>query len=175
MVQSFPKPQKPIRFLTGFTLLEVLFSLFTMVAVIIAVFSLVQQTTSFLPLSGQRLIASYLAQEGIEIVRNLRDTNKIKGDDWLTGLTGCVSGCEADYSSQSLASWTGRYLLNNNSFYNYTVGQTTNFQRKIILTTADALENPDPDTDILKIEVQVFWHEKGRTHSFLTTEKLYNW
>jgi len=175
MVQSFPKPQKPIRFLTGFTLLEVLFSLFTMVAAIIGVFSLAQQTTSFLPLSGQRLVASYLAQEGIEIVRNLRDTNKIKGNDWLTGLTGCASGCEADYSSQSLASWTGRYLLNNNSFYNYTVGQTTNFQRKIILTTADALENPDPDTDILKIEVQVFWHEKGRTHSFLTTEKLYNW
>ena len=175
MVQSFPKPQKPIRFLTGFTLLEVLFSLFTMVAVIIGVFSLAQQTTSFLPLSGQRLVASYLAQEGIEIVRNLRDTNKIKGNDWLTGLTGCASGCEADYSSQSLASWTGRYLLNNNSFYNYAAGQTTNFQRKIILTTADALENPDPDTDILKIEVQVFWHEKGRTHSFLTTEKLYNW
>lgn len=160
---------------SGFTLLEVLFALLVMTVAIIGVFSLVQQTTSFLPLSGQRLVASYLAQEGIEIVRNLRDTNKIKGNDWLTGLTGCASGCEADYSSQSLVSWTGRYLLNNNSFYNYTVGQATNYQRRIILTTEDALENPDPDTDILKIEVQVSWHEKGRTHSFSATEKIYNW
>ncbi|MDP3093712.1 MAG: hypothetical protein Q8N16_03015 [bacterium] len=148
-----------------------------MVVAIIAVFSLVQQTTSFLPLSGQRLMASYLAQEGIEIIRNLRDSNKVKEVDWLTGLTGCAAtGCEADYSSQSLTPWTtGRNLLNDGSFYNYALGQATSYQRKITLTTEDASENPDPDTDILKIEVQVLWQEKGRTHSFLASEKLYNW
>jgi len=153
----------------GFTLLEVLFSLTVMVLAIFGVFSLLNQIALFSPLTGQRLIASYLAQEGMEIVRNLRDNNKLQGANWSQGLDSCQAGCEADYLSQSLTSWTGtgRYLKNNGSFYNYAVGSDTPFKRKITITPEGS--------DLLKVNVEVFWSEKGRDHSLALRENLYNW
>ncbi len=37
-----------------------------------------------------QITAFYLAQEAVEYVRNVRDTNRIRGDDWITGLTYCL-------------------------------------------------------------------------------------
>jgi prepilin-type N-terminal cleavage/methylation domain-containing protein len=37
-----------------------------------------------------QITAFYLAQEAVEYIRNARDTNKIRGDSWLTGLTACL-------------------------------------------------------------------------------------
>lgn len=41
-----------------------------------------------------KIIAGYLAQEGIEVMRNIRDNNWASGADWLNGITTCtVPGC----------------------------------------------------------------------------------
>ncbi|MBU4351250.1 prepilin-type N-terminal cleavage/methylation domain-containing protein [Patescibacteria group bacterium] len=151
----------------GFTLLEVLISLAILIVGVVGVFALIQQTISFLPLSEQRLAASYLTQEGIEIVRNLRDTNIVKGNAWNLGLTGCNAGCEADYASTSLVAWTNQYLLDNNNFYGYSSGSQTLYKRKITIDTGTA--------DVLKITVEVSWQEKSRSHSIKASEDVYNW
>lgn len=151
----------------GFTLLEVLISLAVLIVGVVGVFALIQQSISFLPLSEQRLAANYLAQEGIEIVRNFRDTNIVKGDDWNLGLTDCGGGCEADYVSTSLSYWANRYLLNNNSFYNYSSGTPTLYKRKIIINAGTA--------NVLKITVEVSWRERSRSHSIEARENIYNW
>lgn len=151
----------------GFTLLEVLISLVIVVVGVVGVFALVQQTISFLPISEQRLSASYLVQEGIEIVRNLRDANIVNGEVWNSGLTGCDLGCEADYAGTSLTAWADRYLLDNNSFYNYSSGSQTLYKRKIIIDAGAV--------DVLKITVEVSWQEKLRSHSITAREDIYNW
>jgi prepilin-type N-terminal cleavage/methylation domain-containing protein len=152
----------------GFTLLEVLISLTIITVGVVGVFALVQQTISLLPVSEQRLAASYLVQEGMEIVRNLRDTNIVKGEAWDFGLTGCAAGCEADYLSSSLTAWgAGRYLLDNGTFYNYSSGTATLYQRKITIDSSV--------TDVLKITIEVSWQEKTRSHSIRTREDIYNW
>jgi len=63
----------------GFTILEVVVAISLITVGITAIFTLYQQTISITRVSSQRLIAAYLAQEGIEIVRNIRDTNWIEG------------------------------------------------------------------------------------------------
>lgn len=156
------------RFHRGFTLLEVFVSLTIMTVAILGLFILVRQTVSSLPLSGQRLTASYLAQEGVEIVRNLRDANKITAADWKQGLENCLApaGCEVDYASQSLTAWMNRYLKLDGSFYSYSGSTPTLYQRKITLT---------PGSDILMVNVEISWQEKGRSHSLSVREDLYNW
>jgi len=152
----------------GFTLLEVLISLTIITVGVVGVFALVQQTISLLPVSEQRLAASYLVQEGMEIIRNLRDTNIIKGEAWNLGLTGCGAGCEADYLSSSLTAWgAGRYFLDNGTFYNYGSGSPTLYKRKITINSSV--------TDVLKITIEVSWQEKTRSHSIRTREDIYNW
>lgn len=155
----------------GFTLLEVLFSLFLLVATMVGVSSLFLQIIAFLPVSKERLEANYLAQEGVEIVRNMRDANVITGAEWNNGLTSCTGGCEADYNDAALAGYAGRSLQINNGFYEYGSGGTaTPFQRKITIDTA----TPDE----LKVAVQVSWQEKNRSHSLTIRDDLYkrdNW
>ena len=153
----------------AFTLLETLFSLLIMDTAIIGVFSLMQQVAGAEPLSGERLISSYLGQEGIEIVRNIRDVNKLKKLSWDQGLTACASGCQADYLSQTLSPWTGAYLLNSGSFYNYSSGSVSKYQRKITIVVQGL------PTDTLKVNVEIFWSEKNRSHSLKIQENLYKW
>ena len=156
------------KFTAGFTLLEVLISLAVITICVVGVFALVQQTISLLPVSEQRLAASYLVQEGVEIVRNLRDTNIINGEAWNLGLTSCGAGCEADYLSSSLTAWgAGRYLLDNGTFYNYSSGSPTLYKRKITINFSTA--------DVLKITIEVSWQEKTRSHSIKAREDIYNW
>ncbi len=152
----------------GFTLLEILFSLVIISAVIVGVFSLMSRTTAFLPTAANRLIAGYLSQEGIEIVRNLRDSNKLDpAKQWNYGLTDCTAGCEADYLSQTLTPWQAKYLRNDGNFYNYSASALTSFQRKITIDSSGA--------DVLKISVQVFWREKTLSHNISVIENLYKW
>ena len=55
--------------------MEAIVAIFVITTGIVGVLSLVTQTISSATFSKDKLIAAYLAQEGIEIVRNIRDTN----------------------------------------------------------------------------------------------------
>lgn len=77
----------------SFTLIEVLFAIFILTMGISAAFSLIHNTLAYAKISSSRLTAAYLAQEGIEVARNIRDgnwleqrtTSTIQWDDGLTG------------------------------------------------------------------------------------------
>lgn len=73
----------------GFTIIEVLFTMLIITIGGLATYSMVQQIVSNTFASNYRIAAAYLAKEGIEIVRNTRDTNWLQGaPNWYNGLTG---------------------------------------------------------------------------------------
>ena len=77
-------------FQKGFTLLEVIAAIFVLTLGISGPFALVEQLLVSASLAQDKLLASYLAQEGVEIVRNIRDSNWIDpsspAPDWDNGL-----------------------------------------------------------------------------------------
>lgn len=161
----------------GFTLLEVIAAIFILTVGIGSAFTLISQTLSAVSLVRERLIASYLVQEGIEIVRNIRDGNWLEQrtastTPWDDGLD--VGDWQADYLSQNLTTYpsydTSPLFLNidaNNDFYSYSSGSPTFFKRKISIE--------ESSTSTIKVEVNVEWTEKGRTHNFKALEYLTNW
>lgn len=168
----------------GFTMMEVLAAISLITMGVLGIFTLVQQAISFLTVSSSRLVATYLAQEGVEIVRNIRDTNflqihqgLISEDQWTLGLDICGGGCEAEYDDQILSFYANRYLkLVGGGFYNYSSGASTPFKRKItIFDMVDLDSPPDGIADIMKVLVEVTWEERGRIHQVITQENLYNW
>ena len=155
----------------GFTLLEVILAIFVIMVGIAGTLGIIQQGISYTQLSSSRLAANYLAQEGIEIVRNIRDANwlKMRTNSGITWSDGIPSGdWEADYKTQNLTrSYAGTYLnIDSSGFYSYSSGSPTKFKRKITIAK---------DTDILKISVQVEWQERGRDNQVTAQENLYNW
>jgi len=149
----------------GFTLIEILTAIFFIAVIITGVLVLYQQIIVWNELSLYKLTALYLAQEGIEIVRNIRDTNWIEGESWDKGLDAGSWG--ADYKSHSLvADYATSSLLFDGNFYNYSSGNPTIFKREIKIEK--------PTTDKIKVTVIVSWKKRGH-HQVKVEEFLYNW
>ncbi len=156
----------------GFTLIEVLAAIFIMLVGVLGVFGLITRTVTFNSSVNSQLVASYLAQEGLEIVRNMRDTNFLKihkgaGGQWNDGLTACAAGCGADYNDTTLGSFGDTLLKLDNGFYTYDAGTDTIFTRKITIDSATG--------DLLKVAVDVSWQDKGNTRTVRGATELYNW
>lgn len=71
----------------GFTLIEIIVAIFVITVGAGGAFNLIQKTISFTSISSSQLTAAYLTQEGIETVRNTRDSNWLARADWDQGLS----------------------------------------------------------------------------------------
>ncbi len=158
----------------GFTLLEVIFAMFVLLIGILAVYILIQNSISKSRQSSFRLTAAYLAQEGIEIVRNLRDQNWLKGNDWDAGIGDCngENFYQLQYNDSSLGVCGNQdvYLkVINNQYYAYReTGNVSPFIREIRIT--------HNGSDEIDVEVRVYWDYKGEKKGPIVVEgKLYNW
>lgn len=149
----------------SFTLIEVIAAIFVITVGIVGILSLLSQLIVSSALYSKRLIVAYLAQEGIEIVRNIRDTNWLEGKNWDHGLG--TGDWQADYDDINLSPYADIPLKINGNFYNYEAGSDTIFKRKITITK--------PQAHILEVRVQILWQERGRSHQLTVQENLYNW
>lgn len=137
---------------------------------LIAVMSLIHRAVISTQISYSRLVGAYLAQEGIEIVRNIRDANwllqrETPGTPWDNGLG--TGDWEAGFSDFSLVAYQGRPIKINGGFYNYTSGVDTKFKRKITIQK--------PGANILAVAVEISWQERGISYATSLQENLYNW
>ncbi|MCK5044740.1 prepilin-type N-terminal cleavage/methylation domain-containing protein [Candidatus Parcubacteria bacterium] len=154
----------------GFSLLEMVFTVFILTVGIVGIYGAVTRSMSQNSYISSRLIASYLAQEGIEITRNIRDGNWLDGEPWTTGLDSCNAGCEADFNETlAMSAYTGNFLYidDTDGIYKYISAPSENdiktkFQRKIITS---------PAVDSMIVKVEVIWEGE----SFFVQEVLYDW
>lgn len=176
----------------GFTLLEVIVAIFILTVGIGGSFVLIQQTISTASMVRSRLIATYLGQEGIEIVRNIRDNNWLEQREslqtpplpvWNDGMSGCqgpTNCCEGDYETDMLPSKTPlapvagcdfdnlNYLnIDSGGFYSYLPGTQTKFKRKILIEPIE--ENK------MKVVAIVQWKEKTEIYEVEVIEHVTNW
>lgn len=147
----------------GFSIIELVISIAVLTMGVVGVFSAFSMIAILTSDSVDRLIGTYLAQEGMEIVRNIRDTNWLEMDaycnnnectpedpvtnhaSWVDGLTSAgisssincdtSSGCEADYKSVlSQSSSSGNYLcIDLNGLYFYQAGCSTTKYKRRII------------------------------------------
>lgn len=157
-------------------MIETIISLFLLTVGVIGTFVVLQKIIASGSLISSRLTAAYLAQEGIEIVRNFRDNYWLHDteywDDFFNDTSICSSGCEIDYDDTNFSSYSGEYLqIDNSGFYNYDFGNPTKFQRKITIE-GNLL---GVGSDAVKVLVEVNWEEKSQSYKILVQENLYNW
>lgn len=131
-----------INFKKGFTLLEALVAISILMVAVVSPITIAQKGLSSASYSKSQMIASYLAQDAIEYVKNVRDNNKITNDDWLFGLDPCeFGGCQIDTINRLVSSYDKSVplKLDGNGFYG-SVGTDTNFTRQIKIDVSE--DNP---------------------------------
>ena len=149
----------------GVSLIETLVAIFVLTVGIVGAFSLSMNIISFTNYNSNKLIASYLAQEGVELVRNIRDSNWLDNDnnDALPSDGEYI----VDYNSD-LTNGSEDLYINDNGFYEHDNSPNeTVFKRKIYVKDIGGL--------FLKITVTVTRVEKGNLRTVEVIERLYEW
>lgn len=180
---------KDKKFKGGFTLIEALVAISILVIAVIGPLSLASKGLSYSNYAKDEITAFYLANEAIDVIRNIRDTNKNSDKTWSEGLTGCISGCYFDAWENSITlkspSYDEDYILKTckkdglvRFGYDFKLlsecqdsGSTepSYFSRKVKLETVDSSGNE------IRVTAVVSWVAKnGINRSITITENLFN-
>lgn len=165
----------------GFTLVETLVAVAILTLAVSGAFSAASASITSSTYSKDQIIAFYLAQEGIEFIRNMRDENGLNGRNWLTNIAAnngddCYFGraCYVDAVTNTMerCSSPGNCpLIRQNAttgFYGYTGSwPLTKFRREIVLTQV----NPNE----VSITVTVNWSRGLVNRQFKARENILNW
>ncbi|MFH1523315.1 MAG: hypothetical protein ABIE43_05905 [Patescibacteria group bacterium] len=159
----------------GFSILEVIIAIFIITMGLIGVLSLIVQNVQVQYINKNNLIASQLAQEGLELTRNVRDkswldpsnpwvfTGIAEPDDFKTFTIDFIGITDGVIISDAAAE-----LIINNDFYVHGLGEKTNFSR-IIETTNDYTNS------FIAVSSIVQWGERGQFHQYIADTVLYDW
>ncbi len=93
----------------GFTIVETLVALSILLVGITAVMSVSQLGLGSISIVRNRIIGMYLAQEAMDGVKNIKDSNLLSGASWLTGLNSCSTGNPCGYDIENVS--TGKAAL----------------------------------------------------------------
>ncbi|MDI6602944.1 MAG: hypothetical protein QME57_02365 [Patescibacteria group bacterium] len=165
----------------GLTIIEIMFVVFIVTSSLVAVLGLVAYSLQPVSQSQMKLIASGLAQEGIEVIHSIRRSYK-DWDEWYSAIS-TTTDCYIQYNSQCLTCCpdiccpdvpkpcpttnTPLRLDSNTGLYQYQLGDFSPFSRKITLTKIG-------DNQV-NVKVEVKWQERGKEHNFIVEGELWNW
>lgn len=165
---------------SGFTLIETMIALTVLTMLILGPITLATKSISYALTSQNQITASYLAQEAVEYILNIRDNNflHIPSLDWLEGLNQCFGawGCYIDVPNKIINPCGGecpKIKYDSSGFYyNYGPGQDTIFIRKVKIKKIEI----GGVEDEARVEVTVQWPERfGGQKSFTLQEEIFNW
>lgn len=157
---------------SGFTLIESLVAVLILSIVITAIMGLFVVNISSANLVRNNYIASALVQEGMELARNLRDS------DWHAsrpfgsfgaGAPLANGDYQAQWNSSQLVVYADTFIRmdGTSGIFSYDSGNDTVFKRKISITTISVAEK--------MVVVTVSWNQKTSSKVVTAEEHLFNW
>ena len=171
----------------GFTLVETLVAITIIALAIVGPLYAVQQALNASRIARDVLIASSLAQEGVEFVRAVRDGNYITNfaapgtRNWLSGFDGTAAGtasyancitadCVIDSTQTTISRTITPLYLSSAGIYNQQgSGTATKYTRRVRFTAV-----PGSTTEMV-VTVTVTWNQLGQTQTVTVTDRLHNW
>ncbi len=160
----------------GFTLIEIVVILFIASVGIISSLSLAVRSAYFQNVKRDVISTIFLSAEGLELMKNVRDTNIILGrkyDDWTgEGSVGLGTNLyKVDYyqlTPEIISSIDDAVLQQKSTgFYLHDLEEENSIFKRLITVTAD-------DSDKSKIESWVSWENGGNTYHYKLETVLYD-
>lgn len=169
----------------GFTLVEVMVVVSIAVVGLLGISSLSMQNIQVQNINNDELVASMLAQEGVELMRNIRDNNWINlpYTEWGTNVLNLHAGetnatSTIDYLSPINYNVGNIDPLYHNSarlyidpageYYSHAVAGATPTKFYRYIETSQI-------SDAIKVVCHVNWRSGGRDHNYSIESHLYHW
>lgn len=189
----------------GFTLIETLFAILIFSAALVSLLTISAKGIAATNEVKNETTAFYLSQEGLEVVRNIRDSNFVVSTsaspvDWMTGIVGtpgnplceAAAGCYVSFSpatppvlvanSGSGPTSTSEIHLTGTGQYG-NVGADTGFSRVITVEPSNSNQNnqllaaggTNGTGEEYQVTSLVTWTDKGIGHSVQLETFLKRW
>jgi len=179
----------------GQSILEAVFAIGVLLIAMSAILALTISNIAGQKASEFQLIANNLAREGIEVVRNIRDSNWLAADDWDNLGENYASFARVDYNSSNLDFISTDYNLyiNNGAYiHDPSSGEFSGFSRYLELQNIclnvscpgincgqeeikDSCNLATEQKVGLKVTAVVKWFERGRERQIKIDDLLYDW
>jgi len=118
------------------SIVEILLALLVFSIAFISLVILVNNYLKILKTAKDRIIANFLAQEGLELVIAKRNINKVQKLDWLNSLNNGSFCIDINLNPQPSSNHCVLYLDSNNRFVHSNTPTSTPFSRLIKLNTS---------------------------------------
>ena len=172
----------------GFTLIETLVAISVLAIALVGPFTAIQNALMSSYTARDQLIASALAQEGLEYIRSIRDNNYLNDQrPWMDGIDslGCYGGgagpssfCVIDPTEGDIHGGEGLTVcpqlsqcpvlkLSDGNLYNQSSGDDTRFKRVVQITEIS-------DTEV-QVVVEVHWTTSRRDYTITVSDVLRDW
>ena len=153
---------------SGFTLVEIVAVLFVVAIGLVGVLSLIVQNIQSQNISKNTITAYQLAQEGVELVRKVRDTNWLATRSWNAGMLPGVYYMDYQDALPNILSAGDEALYKDASgFYVHGGGVATPFSRVI------EIEEINPSA--YRIYSRVTWSDRNNSFNYDVEALLYDW
>ncbi len=179
-LQQKNKGHKILSSSKGFTLVESLVAISIFSLSILGMMSVLSQNLTRGTYAKNKIIAAYLAQEGLEYVRNVRDSYALLYGPQTGWINFSAFTCDSinnacGYNAASYPGYvctattpTCKLYVNNGSYdSNVALGTDSGFTRKIWLNSVSANEK--------KITVNVSWTQGSQQNNVTFSENVFNW
>ncbi len=149
-LETLHAPRSTLR---GQALVESIVALSVLVVGLLGIITLLSQSLGLNRSVSDNYAATYLATEGIEVVKSIIDMNQIQGRAWDSGLNDGTY--EVVYTSTSLMSNQDRFLRYDpaTNLYSYGGSQQTPFKRTVTITHVSGSE--------LRVVARTTWTTRG--------------
>jgi len=165
----------------GQTIVEAMVAVSLLIIGFLGIISLINRSIGLNRVVADNYTATYLAAEGIEVVKSLVDSNFIQGTPWFTGFESCTGSCEWEVqydtswedASTRPVNYSGRFLNyeTTSALYSYSpFGEPTPFRRRVMVVLGGAGNNE------ITVRSFVEWRSRGGSLSSIELEDhFYNW
>ena len=161
----------------GQLLIEALIAISLIVIGLLGIFALLSQSLGLRRVVSEQYVATYLASEGVEVIKNMIDSNHVKilqgqAIAWNAGLTPANNSTyEIDHNDTILQADTDRLLKYNpvTGLYGYTSGENSIFERQITLNCSSPCNE-------ITVNSRVSWITRGGgSFSVDVEDHFYDW
>ena len=173
----------------GQAMIEAIVALSALVIAFVGVYGLLSTSLRYNRFVANDYTATYLAAEGIEVVKNLLDSNIIAGRSWdcgfmngtyeltydtqFTDTGGGTADCLQSVLTPVSTNPRNLYLDPTSHLYNYNVPVSGTFVRTVTATIlkSDALGNPQE----IQVNSRVSWGQGTGSRNINLEDRFFNW
>jgi len=153
----------------GQLMVELMVSMSLLVIGILGILAVLSQSLGLNRVAANQYIAANLAAEGIEVTKNILDSNFINGAPWNVGFANGTYGVQYDDTSLSSSNANAPLEFDSGTgIYSYSGGTQTAFRRAISIDLISS--------DEIKVVSTVTWKDRGGLDFTIDIEDRFrNW